>query len=590
MNREQGATAGIDRSRPAADPPRSRRPGALGWALIAVGVLVILVLIAPLVLNAVRPDALPGTVLTGVREAGEGVGSDGSGVDVGGLDGDELDAAVQDIAAERLDEEVVVEWEAPPGAARGDAERTFTAGELGYAIDVDETTERIRRPGSQANPLTALRQHYDVWRNGIEVEVVDTFDDERVAASAEAMAEEFSLEPVEGEVTLEGTSVSRTDPETGAELDSAGLAQDLADAALTPGAATISAVVEALETDTTVADVDAGVEAAEAAIDGDIVLSRGDGEIRLSPETIGEIFDVQRDGSDFTLVMDTDELGADIDEDVIEAIERDPISSDITLEGGAIQISDSRVGFAFDLDAAAAQVEAIATGQDDEREQELDVEIIEPERSREEAEALGIDTVISEFTTEFTPGQPRADNIRLIADMVDGVVLEPGETFSVNDHVGPRTEEKGFQADGTIIDGELVDRVGGGVSQFATTMYNAIYFGGYEFIEFRPHSYYISRYPPGREATLSYGSIDLAFRNNSPHGLLIDTSHTAESVTVRIWSTPWVEVESETGERTRRRAGETIDGFDITVTRILRFPDGRVEREPVSTRYQPSDQ
>ena len=590
MTREQGATAGIARPSPAVDQPKRRRFGALWWVLIAACVLVGLVWLAPVVLNAVRPDALPGTVLTGVREAGEGVGSDGSGVDVGGLDGEELEAEVRDIAANRLDEKVVVEWEAPQGAVRGDAERTFTASELGYAIDVEETVERIRRPGSRTNPLTALREHFDIWRDGIEVEVVDAFDATQSEALAEAMADEFALEPVEGDVTLDGASVSRRDPETGAEVDPAGLAQDLADAARAPGAVTLSADVEAIETDTSVEDVDAGVAAAEAAIDGDIVLTRGEGEIRLSPETIGEIFDVRREGSDFELVLDPDELDAAIDQGVIEAIERDPISSDITLQGGTIQISDSRVGFAFDPDAVAAQVEAIATGQDDEREQQLDVEIIEPQRSREEAEALGVNEVISEFTTEFTPGQPRADNIRLIADMVDGVVLEPDETFSVNDHVGRRTEEAGFQADGTIIDGELVDRVGGGVSQFATTLYNAIYFGGYEFIEFRPHSYYISRYPAGREATLSYGSIDLAFRNNSPHGLLIDTSHTAESVTVRIWSTPWVEVESVAGERTRHRGGETIDGFDITVTRVLRFPDGTVQREPVFTRYQPSDQ
>ncbi|WP_165491985.1 VanW family protein [Egibacter rhizosphaerae] len=557
--------------------------------MTGVVVLAVLSWLTPIALGTLRPDALPGTVLTGVRESGEGVGPDASGVDVGGLDGEQLETAVVELAHARLDEEITVEWEAPEGAVADDERLTVTAGELGYDVDIDETVQRIRGRGRQVNPITAWSDHIASIRNGIAVPVASSFDEGRAEAWAQETADDLALDPEEGEVTLEGASVSRRDPETGARIDADELAGELAQAAATPGEATLTPEVEALEPETTTETVDAGVAAAETAIDGDIVLARGDGEVRLSPEQIGDLFDVERSGGDFALDLDTDGLAETIDDETVEAIERDPISSEITLEGGAIQISDSRQGFAFDLDTAAAQVEAIAAGEGD-REQELDVEIVEPERSREEAEDIGIEEVISEFTTEYTAGEPRARNIQRIADMVDGEVVEPGETFSVNDHVGPRTEEAGFEADGTIIDGELEEQVGGGVSQFATTMYNAIYFGGYEFLVAQPHSYYISRYPAGREATLHYDLIDLEFRNDSPYGLLIDTSHTADSVTVRIWSTEWVEVEAEASDRTRHREGQTIDGFDITVTRILRYPDGTVEREPRHTRYEPTDQ
>jgi hypothetical protein len=176
-----------------------------------------------------------------------------------------------------------------------------------------------------------------------------------------------------------------------------------------------------------------------------------------------------------------------------------------------------------------------------------------------------------------------------ISELVSGVVLRPGASFSVNDHVGPRTEEKGFVPGGAILEGEFVEQIGGGVSQFATTMYNAAYFGGYELVRYKAHSYYISRYPMGREATLNYQTVDLEIRNNSPYGLLIEATTTGSSVTVTTWGTEWVEVESVTGEPFNVRQGRVRNGFDVVDTRVLRFPDVRVEREERFTLYLPEN-
>jgi hypothetical protein len=147
--------------------------------------------------------------------------------------------------------------------------------------------------------------------------------------------------------------------------------------------------------------------------------------------------------------------------------------------------------------------------------------------------------VVAEFTTFHPAGQARNINIQLIADATDGVVVQPGETFSLNDHVGPRTEAKGYVAAGAIIGGELYccdhpANIGGGTSQFATTLYNAIFFGAYDDVFHRPHSLYFTRYPVVREATLGYPGPDLRFRNDTAYPVTIDTEHTATSVTVRL--------------------------------------------------------
>ena len=153
------------------------------------------------------------------------------------------------------------------------------------------------------------------------------------------------------------------------------------------------------------------------------------------------------------------------------------------------------------------------------------------------AESLGIKEVVGQFTTNFVPGQARVINIARIAELTRGAVIEPGETFSVNGYVGPRTTEKGFVPAGMIYEGVFVDSVGGGISQYATTLFNAAFFAGLDFGTYQSHSIYIGRYPYGREATVSHPAPDLQIVNNTPHGVLVWPTVTEDSITVRLFST-----------------------------------------------------
>ena len=163
------------------------------------------------------------------------------------------------------------------------------------------------------------------------------------------------------------------------------------------------------------------------------------------------------------------------------------------------------------------------------------VEGAEPAVTTEYLESLNVRHLVAQFTTYHDCCEARVVNIQKMADAIDGTIVVPGQTFSINDHVGERTLEKGYLPAGSIVAGEIVDTVGGGVSQFATTFYNTVFWGGYEDIEHKPHSYYFSRYPEGIEATLFWRSIDLKFRNNREHAVLIDTTYTGNSITVRFF-------------------------------------------------------
>ena len=212
---------------------------------------------------------------------------------------------------------------------------------------------------------------------------------------------------------------------------------------------------------------------------------------------------------------------------------------------------------------------------------QLDLTEQAPKTTNEEATAFGVKEVVSTYTTKHPAGQPRVKNIQRIAELIRGRVIPPGESFSVNGFVGKRTVEKGFVIDKAIADGEFVEDVGGGVSQFATTFFNASWFAGLEFGEYQSHSLYISRYPKGRDATLGFPHPDLVIKNPSPYGVLIWPTFTGSSITVTLYSTKWVNVEA-IGQDTSQSGSCTV----YTSKRKRAFLDGRVVEDSTRALYR----
>lgn len=211
----------------------------------------------------------------------------------------------------------------------------------------------------------------------------------------------------------------------------------------------------------------------------------------------------------------------------------------------------------------------------------LPVRRITPAVSR--TAARRIDSLIGTFTTHYVPGQPRVTNIRRIARAVDGTVIAPGAQFSLNRVAGERTTSKGYVEAPFIGEGnKLEPSVGGGVSQASTTIYNAAYFAGLQIDAHTPHSVFIPRYPAGRESTLNFGSIDLRWTNDTSAPILVQARTTTDSITVRLFG-------SNGGRRVRAVSAprRPVPGgdFSVVVTRVVRYADGRVKREPFTTTY-----
>lgn len=234
----------------------------------------------------------------------------------------------------------------------------------------------------------------------------------------------------------------------------------------------------------------------------------------------------------------------------------------------------------------------------------------EADFSTADAEALGVKGLIAEFTTHHNCCENRVINIQLIADATDGAWIYPGEVFSLNEHVGQRTAAKGYLPAGAIIAGELKCcdhpiNIGGGTSQWTTTLYNAVFFAGLEDVNHTPHSIYFSRYPEGREATLGWTEPDLEFRNNTENLVIIKATHTDTSITAKIYGdNGGLEVEAGlsdrynyTGVRRVRRPNPDVPectedvvqtgsgGWSVDIYRYITHPDGSQTEEMWTWHY-----
>ena len=448
---------------------------------------------------------------------------------------------------------------------------------------------------------------WNYYTGGEDLEPVILHDQSTLEAAVAAAAEEVGTPARDGRIRFVDGRVDVRDPRAGAGLDVAAVADSVREAYLVDDS--IEAALDELAPEIGQAEVTAALdEFANPAISGPVTMKFGPSRVVLSP----------RDYADALSLDPVDgELVPSVDEDVIVALVEDatvgrgaPVDATVALVDGKPKVVRSKPGLVFETDDVVEAFLDLVAQPDGERVAEVEGSVEPAEFTTRDARKLKIKEQVSEFSTFFPHAEYRNVNLGRAAEIIDGTVLKPGEIFSMNDIVGERTRENGFTEGFIISDGILKEDLGGGVSQMATTLFNAMFFAGLEDVEHRPHSFYIDRYPVGREATVVWGALDLRFGNDTEYGVLVDVEVTPStpssqgSVTVRLFSTPVWDIESITGERynTTQPTTRTLttpdcyaytgsSGFTIDVTRVFREvgQDEVVRRENFNTVYTPSD-
>ncbi|OFW66461.1 MAG: hypothetical protein A2Z12_05390 [Actinobacteria bacterium RBG_16_68_21] len=475
-----------------------------------------------------------------VSNGGEVLGSvTVDGVDIGGLDENAALARVRGL------EESLASRPVPAVVAghRFDLDPR----QIGFGIDEQAILDEALHNGRTGSVFRQFGSWLTRFGSGSRDIAVSYDYDQAALASIVAgwEAEGIADPPFPGDVTVEDGAIVYQYPADGIGIDSDQAVQALAAVLAVPDAPVVTLPTRVLPAPLQSGDIDAAVVEARHLIDGDVTLvnSEFDRSITIPDNVIGEALRVTRDDSgeapSFLITLDPGVIGnyvaafgpsletAPADAEIQADVETDEVT---ILPSTPVQEPDPAALVDAVLSAAANPGRTGDLPYHDGREAPF---------STADAKALGISGLIGEFTTFHPCCAARVTNIHQIADDVDGTMIMSGENFSLNDVVGKRTVAKGYVCAGALIGGEIVEEgeicIGGGTSQFTTTIYNASFFAGLEDVYHMPHTIWFSRYPEGREATLGWRDPELIFRNNTANAILIRTSYTDTSVTVKIY-------------------------------------------------------
>jgi vancomycin resistance protein YoaR len=204
-----------------------------------------------------------------------------------------------------------------------------------------------------------------------------------------------------------------------------------------------------------------------------------------------------------------------------QRIDRPPQRAQVQLDGKSVRIIPSQDGISVDI-GGTLRLWQKRLSRGEWENLPLIVKTVRPEVTTEDVAT--IDGIIGQATTYFRTAETnRAYNIRLAASRLDHVLIRPGETISFNELVGPRTPKRGFRIARVLVRGEFTQDFGGGVCQVAGTLYLAALRSGMEVVRRHRHSRHVSYLPPGLDATVNFGSLDLKLRNPFPTPLYLRT-------------------------------------------------------------------
>ncbi|MFJ9019484.1 VanW family protein [Streptomyces sp. NPDC102259] len=537
---------------------------------------------------------LAGLLITGGQiEAGTTV----RGVDIGGLSRAE--------AVRKLDEHLTAAGSRELTVRVGARSGTVDPRQAGLTFDAERTVDRAARVGS--DPVAMVG---GLFGSGSAQEPVVHLDENKARTALGTLAKTLDQKVREGAVGFADGRVQQVAPQTGYALD-VNAAVGALKTSFLRGAADAVTVLPARETRPKVTAQEVGRavrEFARPAMSAPVTLTTGGKRLTIGQKVLGEHLTMRPDDAG-RLVPRLDDKGLRAAPSVarpLAGVTTTAANAALRLDGDRVVVAhDARTGVQITDKALGKAVLPLLTRSGGAaRTGEVAARRTQPQVTRDSAARLGLTEKLSSFTVHFEPAAYRTKNIGRAARLINGSVVLPGRTWSFNRTVGQRTEANGFGEGIMILDGEFTKAPGGGVSTVATTMFNAMFFAGVKPVEYGAHSFYIERYPEGREATVAWGSLDLKFANDSGHALYIQAEATDTSVTVTFLGTrKYDEIKSVTGPRTHVRQPERkvstdekcvpqtpLEGFDVTVDRVFSDDGREVRREPFRTHYTLRDE
>ncbi len=532
-----------------------------------------------------------GYFLTGARmPANATIG----GVEVSGMSPSAARAAVDKALTPRIANEIVL--------THGKKEFRVKPADAGLAFDLDRSIQEAGGNRSW-NPSDMVGLLFGDHESAPALDV----DDAKLQSVIGTIGASINVEVVEAQITFPKGKPTPREPVAGLVVSRADTAQAIEAAYLVSD--------KPVEVPTVVVDpavdseglAEAMTSIAEPAVSAPVTLAVGDKKVSLPVTAYTPALVIRVEDNQLKPYIDPKALAKPLT-DSVTGIGKKAVDATVRIEKGKPVVVPGKEGVGLQPEEMAQKLLPVIDKTGEERTVAITAKVVDPAFTTEDAKALKITERISSFSTQFPYATYRNINQGRAAELLNGTIVKPGETFSFNQTVGERTVANGFTT-GTVINGGVFrEELGGGVSQVATTLYNAGFFGAMDDVEHHPHAFYINRYPVGREATIYFGSLDLRFKNSTKYGVLIrswvvkSTPNSAGQMHVELWSTKVYDIKAgQSARRNFRSPGKQYDdtdrcvpqspiqGFDIDIYRTFYQGGKKIKTETDTARYQAAD-
>jgi vancomycin resistance protein YoaR len=570
---------------PASQPQvRPKRPRYGVAAAIVVGSLLFIVAALYAIGYLMAGDNLPKKAVV-------------SGVAVGGLS--------PEAGVEKLSGELGPRAAEPIKVTASGRSAELKPAEAGLQIDYEQSIAAAGG-GRSLDPRHILT----VLTGGSSTDAVIVVDQVKLSKATDNLAARWDRKASDARLSYSGATIKRTPAQTGFTLSRNEAATAIRGAflvATTP--VTLPAQIH--EPKITTDEIDEVVEEfAKPAISAPVKVKAGSSDtFSVSPAMIGNSISFEPKDGTLAPKLDANILRKNASSAIATIQLTKPKDATVRLVNGRPKVIPAVNGTKLTAEELAKAVEPALTKSGADRTVSVQLTEDKAKFTTRDAKNLGVKQVTGQFTTHFPYLPYRNVNIGRAAQLINGTLLKPGEIFSLNGIIGERTKANGFTEGYIIKGGKFRKELGGGVSQSATTTFNAMFFAGLKDIEHQPHSLYIDRYPAGREATVAWPSLDLKFQNDTRYGVLVQAWRVPGapgqqgSITVRMWSTKVydkvvatkpVKSNFTTGRDIKDDSDECeemepVPGFDVDVQRLFYQGGTIVKRENFHWRYAPTD-
>jgi len=251
-----------------------------------------------------------------------------------------------------------------------------------------------------------------------------------------------------------------------------------------------------------------------------IIVKGKKGNVVNKEELKNKIMDIlKNDNPEYTIKLNTTEVDP-------EKIDINKIHEEVYKEAkdayytkDPFQVYPHEDGIDFDINEATELLK------EDKEEYEIKLKITKPKITTADLGTEAFPDLLSSFSTKYDASNVnRTNNLVLAMKSLNGVVVAPGEVFSYNKTLGKRTIQAGYREAGGFAGGRVVQLVGGGICQISSTLYNAVVYANMEIVERYNHMFLAGYVGAGKDATVSYGTLDFKFKNTRKYPIVIKTS------------------------------------------------------------------